>query len=499
MSLTPHPLPPGLAGQAGLAAGLPVAALQQLLSTERERFRELHPRSLALAKQARDHWLGGVPLHWMQDWGTPEPLHMASAAGATLTDVDGYTYVDFCLGDTGAMFGHSPPPVVAALQAQVAQGLTTMLPSAVAPEVGALLAARFGLPWWQVTMTASDANRCVLRWARAITGRQRVLVFDHCYHGQVEDAMVRLEADGQVANRPGLVGQAADLALHSACVAFNDFAALEAALATGEYACVLAEPVMTNCGMVLPAPGFHQALRELTRRHGTLLAIDETHTLSSALGGYTCSHRLEPDFFIAGKAVAGGFPCAVYGFTDAVRQGIEGVQATKAPGHSGMGTTLSANPLALAALRANLAEVMTADAYAYMERLARRLEAGFVALIADCDLPWHVSRVGMRLEVGFAPQAPRNGAESEAAHSALLGDTLRLYLLNRGVLVTPFHLMMLTSPVTTEAAVDRLLALWREAVMALLGGDVAGHAAAFLHAAAVDDVAAAGGAKEVRP
>jgi glutamate-1-semialdehyde 2,1-aminomutase len=321
-----------------------------------------------------------------------------------------------------------------------------------------------------------------------------VLVFDHCYHGQVEDAMVRLDADGEVANRPGLVGQAANLALHSGCIPFNDLPALEAALVTGEYACVLAEPVMTNCGMVLPAPGFHAALRELTRRYGTLLAIDETHTLSTALGGYTRSHGLEPDFFIAGKAVAGGFPCAVYGFTDAVRQSIEQVQAAKASGHSGMGTTLSANPLALAALRANLAEVMTAEAYEHMERLAARLEAGFMALIADYALPWHVSRVGMRLEVGFALHAPQNGAESVAAHSALLGDTLRLYLLNRGVLVTPFHLMMLTSPVTTEAAVDRLLALWREAVVALLGGDVAGHAAAV-----VDDVAAAGGAKEVRP
>jgi glutamate-1-semialdehyde 2,1-aminomutase len=494
MSSTPSPLPPALAGLTVQTAGLPVAALQRMLLAEHERFRELHPCSVALAKESREHWLGGVPLHWMQDWGTPEPLHMASAVGATLTDVDAHTYADFCLGDTGAMFGHSPPPVVAALKEQVAKGLTTMLPSAAAPEVGALLAARFGLPWWQVTMTASDANRCVLRWARAITGRQRVLVFDHCYHGQVEDAMVRLDADGEVANRPGLVGQAANLALHSGCIPFNDLPALEAALVTGEYACVLAEPVMTNCGMVLPAPGFHAALRELTRRYGTLLAIDETHTLSTALGGYTRSHGLEPDFFIAGKAVAGGFPCAVYGFTDAVRQSIEQVQAAKASGHSGMGTTLSANPLALAALRANLAEVMTAEAYEHMERLAARLEAGFMALIADYALPWHVSRVGMRLEVGFALHAPQNGAESVAAHSALLGDTLRLYLLNRGVLVTPFHLMMLTSPVTTEAAVDRLLALWREAVVALLGGDVAGHAAAV-----VDDVAAAGGAKEVRP
>lgn len=450
-------------------AGLPAAAVAQLLATEQQRFLTLHPQSVALARRSREHWLGGVPLHWMQDWGTPEALHVVAANGARITDADGLEYADFCLGDTGAMFGHSPPPVATALQAQAAIGLTTMLPTAAAPEVGRLLAERFGLPWWQVTMTASDANRCVLRWARALTGRHRVLVFDHCYHGQVEDAMVRLEADGAVRNRPGLVGQAANLALHSTCVPFNDVPALEDALATGEYACVLAEPVMTNCGMVLPQPGFLEVLRELTRRHGTLLGIDETHTLSSGLGGYARLHGLAADFLVAGKAVAGGFPCAVYGFTDEVRGGIERVQQTKAPGHSGMGTTLSANPLALAALRANLAEVMTSAAYAHMESLAARLAAGFAMLIRERALPWHVSRVGMRVEVGFCATAPRNGAESEAGHPPLLGDALRLFLLNRGVLVTPFHLMMLISPVTDAAQVDRLLALWREAVMLLQG------------------------------
>lgn len=447
--------------------GLPADAVQELLAAERQRFLILHPRSVALARESRRHWLGGVPLHWMQDWGTPEALHVRDARGACLEDADGLRYADFCLGDTGAMFGHAPAPVVSALQKQAMAGLTTMLPTEVAPEVGQLLAERFGLPTWQVTLSASDANRCVLRWARALTGRHRVLVFDHCYHGQVEDAMVRLEADGEVRNRSGLVGQAADLALHSTCVPFNDVPALEAALAGGEFACVLAEPVMTNCGMVLPEPGFHDALRELTRRHGTLLAIDETHTLSTGLGGYTRVHGLQPDFLVAGKAVAGGFPCAVYGFTAAVREGIERVQRDKAPGHSGMGTTLSANPLALAALRANLAEVMTPAAYAHMETLAIRLERGFNDLIGERALPWHVSRVGTRVEVGFQLRPPRDGAASEAGHPALLGDALRLFLLNRGVLVTPFHLMMLTSPATEQTQVDQLLSLWREAVLLL--------------------------------
>ncbi len=467
-----------------LRAGVERESIHRLWRLEQQRYLQQHPRSVALAAAGREHWLGGVPMHWMQDWGTPQPLHVARASGATLTDVDGHDYADFCLGDTGAMFGHSPPPVVAALQAQAAAGLTTLLPSAITAEVGALLAQRFGLPWWQVTLTASDANRSVLRWTRALTGRQRVLVFDQCYHGQVDEAMVTLvppavegaagyAAVPRVTNRPGLVGQAADLALHSGCVPFNDLLALEAALATGEYACVLAEPVMTNCGMVLPEAGFHCALRELTRRYGTLLVIDETHTISSGLGGYTARHGLEPDFFVLGKAVAGGFPCAVYGFTDAMRVGIEEVQRSKAAGHSGMGTTLSANAMAMAALRANLAEVMTPQAYLHMEALAVVLAEGLTALIADTGLPWQVSRVGMRLEVGFSPVPPRNGAESLAAHYGALGDVLRLYLLNRGALITPFHLMLLVSPATTLTQVRHLLALWREAVAVLQSGTLA--------------------------
>jgi glutamate-1-semialdehyde 2,1-aminomutase len=445
-------------------AGIPRAAVEAMLERERAEFAARRPRCRALAARGAQHWLSGVPMHWMSDWGTPVPLHVEAAQGAELTDVDGHRYADFCLGDTGAMFGHSPPAVVAALQRQLQQGFTTMLPGEDAAVVGELLARHFGLPHWQVAQTASDANRAVLRWARAVTGRPAVLVFDHCYHGMVDDTFVGLGADGKVRNRPGLVGQAADLAAHTRCVEFNDVAALEAALKVRDVACVLAEPVMTNAGMVLPEPGFLEALRELTRRHRTLLALDETHTLSSGPGGYCRVAGLEPDFFIAGKAIAGGFPCAVYGFTDELEERIRGMLAAKPPGHSGIGTTLAGNPLAMAALRACLEKVMTPAAYAHMIAMAERLEDGLEQLVEVERLPWHVQRVGARLEVGFTRAPPRTGRQSTSAMPPLLPEAIRLYLLNRGLLITPFHNMMLMSPATAASAVDRLGSAWAQCI-----------------------------------
>lgn len=447
----------------GTVAGIARQAVERMLAGERAAFAAAHPRSRALAGRGARHWLGGVPLHWMGDWGTPFPLHLAAAQGASLEDVDGNRYVDFCLGDTGAMFGHSPPAVTAALEAQARRGLTTMLPGEDAAAAGELLAARFGLPCWQMAQTASDANRAVIRWARAITGRPALLVFDRCYHGMVDDTFVELEG-GAVRNRPGLVGQAADLSLHSRCVEFNDLAAVEAALKARDVACVLAEPVMTNAGMVLPEPGFLDALRELTRRHHTLLAIDETHTLSSGLGGYSRIARLVPDFLVAGKAIAGGFPCAVYGFTAEVEERIRGMLAGKLPGHSGIGTTLAGNPLAMAALRACLEQVMTPAAYEHMLAMAERLEDGLEQLIDVERLPWHVQRVGARLEVGFTHEPPRTGRQSVRALPPLLPDAIRLYLLNRGLVITPFHNMMLTSPATPADGVDRLASTWAQCV-----------------------------------
>jgi len=434
------------------------AAVDALLAREQRDYIARHPRSAALAADARRHWPGGVPLHWMADWGTPFPLAVAEASGATIIDVDGHELTDLCLGDTGAMFGHSPPAVAQAIAAQAARGLTCMLPDARIAAVGEGLARRFGLPFWQLAQTASDANRAALRWARALTGRPKVLVFHGCYHGLVEETMVRLRG-GHTVPREGAIGSAFDHASAAIAVEFNDAVALEAALAGGEVAAVIAEPVMTNCGMVLPEPGFDAALRALTRRHGALLVIDETHTISSGPGGYTGEHGLEPDLWVCGKAIAGGLPCAAWGMSAEVAARREAWlaqrDAASVHGHSGMGTTLAGNALAIAALGAALEHLHTDATHAAMRAGALRLEQTLSAVFSARGLDWHVSRVGARVEFGFGP-APRNGGEAEAQDRPRLGEALRLWLLNRGLLMTPFHQMLLAAPMLAPSAADAL-------------------------------------------
>ncbi len=442
--------------------------IADLLNAERAAFASANPRSRAFADRTAKHWLQGVPMHWMADWGTPYPLFMERATGNRITDVDGRHYLDFCLGDTGAMFGHSPPAVVEAIAAQVHRGLTTMLPTADAAIVGELLAARFGLPHWQVTATASDANRSVLRWARGITGRPKVLVFNGCYHGAVEDAFVALE-NGAGHNRRGLVGEVRDLSTTTVVVEFNDLDALARALEHRDVACVLAEPVMTNCAMVLPEPGFHDAMRRLTRQTGTLLIVDETHTISSSAAGYSGSHGLEPDLFVLGKPIAGGIPAAVYGWSSDVDVRIRKLLADKEPGYSGIGTTLSGNPLQLAAMRAVLEHVMTPETYAAAMPFAEQLESGIGALIARYALPWHVARVGLRAEILTTPTRPRNGTEANLIAHGPVEQMLHLYCLNRGVLITPFHNMMLVCPATTRDDITQLLHILEGAFAALIG------------------------------
>jgi glutamate-1-semialdehyde 2,1-aminomutase len=345
--------------------------------------------------------------------------------------------------------------VAEAITRQAAKGLTYMLPTRDAIEVGRLLAERFGLPHWQVATTATDANRFALRVARAVTGRPRILVFNGCYHGTVDETFVRL-VNGRAVNRPGLLGQVADLTALARVVEFNDLPALEAALAHGDVACVIAEPVMTNCCMVLPEPGFHEGLRRLTRAAGTLLLIDETHTISTGPNGYTGAHGLEPDLFVLGKPVAGGVPASAWGFTEDVARRLDAARAQMPPGHSGMGTTLSANALSLAAMRATLEQVMTPQAYAHMDGLAARLAVGLQRVIDQYEVPWHVVRVGARVEFICAPGPLRNGTEAEAAHAPALEQAIHLALLNRGCLIAPFHNMMLVSPATTAAQVAAL-------------------------------------------
>jgi glutamate-1-semialdehyde 2,1-aminomutase len=441
---------------AAVMGGVETARVAALMAAERAVFVAAHPRSAAQTGQGLEGFYQGVPMHWMRDWPMPFPLLVESANGASLTDIDGHGLADFCLGDTGSMFGHSPPAVADAIARQANLGLTYMLPTTDAAAVGRLLRQRFDLPHWQVTGSATDANRFALRVARAATGRSKILVFNGCYHGTVDETFVRL-VDAKPVNRPGLLGQATDLTDQTKVVEFNDLPALAAALADRDVACVITEPVLTNCCMVLPDPDFHAALRRLTRQTGTLLLIDETHTISSGPAGYCGRYGLEPDIFVLGKPVAGGVPAAVWGFTDQVATDLDRARAALLPGHSGMGTTLSANALSLAAMRACLEKVMTPAAYAHMESLAELLAQGLASAIKVAHLPWHVVRVGARVEFICAPGPLRNGTEAEAAHAGPLEQALHLALLNRGCLIAPFHNMMLISPVTETNQVEKLV------------------------------------------
>ena len=453
-----------------LIAGVQPKRLQRLAVREASRFAAGRPKSQAALAVDGGAFLDGVPLHWMKDWPMPFLPVIAQAKAARITDIDGYQIDDFCLGDTGSMFGHSPAPVAKAIRRQATRGLTYMLPSLDALTAGQLLTLRFGAFRWQIATTATDANRFAIRVARAVTGRPRILVFNGCYHGTVDDVMVELR-DGVTQNRAGLLGQVADLTLGAVACEFNDLAAVEAALAKGDVAAILTEPVMTNCCMVLPDPGFLQGLRDLTRQYGALLMIDETHTISTGLGGYMGVHGLDPDIFVAGKCVAGGMPTAIWGLRDAVADRYRAANAARAPGHSGMGTTLSANPMQFACLCATLAEVMTPKNYAHMDRLAKRLADGLATVITRVAAPWHVSRVGARVEFICAPGPLRNGTHATAAHCGPVESALHTALLNRGCLIAPFHNMMLISPATKKRQVDRLIAAFDEVMTDLFSRD----------------------------
>ena len=434
------------------------ARLHALRAAEERRYVDAHRCSADAAQRSAAHFLYGLPMHWMRDWPLPHPLFIDRAQGNRLRCVDGHEYVDFCLGDTGAMFGHSPEPVARAVAAQAARGLTAMLPGERLAAVGELLASTFGLPRWQLALSATDANRFALRWARAITDRTKVLVFDGCYHGTVDDTLVDMADDGRTLTRASLLGQVHDLARGTVVVPFNDVDAVERALDAGDVACVLAEPALTNCGLVPPLPGFVEGVQAACRRAGALLVLDETHTVSSGFGGHARVNGLEPDMLVVGKAIAGGVPCAVYGFTDAVAQRMTAAKDAAPPGHSGIGTTLSANLLSLAALEANLRDVMTPDAYRRMLAAAQRLEQGLLGVMRDAALPWTVTRLGARMELQFCTETPRNAAQARAAMSAELEAALQLYLLNRGIVVTPFHNMLLVPPMASDDDIDAVVA-----------------------------------------
>ena len=443
--------------------------LSTLMARESESFERRHPRSRALHQDARRSLLSGVPMNWMTRWPGSFPVFAAEANGARLVDVDGIEYVDLCLGDTGAMTGHAPAPTIEAVTRQVQHGLTTMLPSEDAVWVGDELRRRFGLPYWQFTLSATDANRFALRLCRQITGRSKILVYDHCYHGSVDETFATVDARGVVEPSYGNLGPAVNPALTTRVVQWNDAGALESALAHGDVACVLAEPVMTNVGIVLPDDGYHADLRELTRRHGTLLIIDETHTLCAGPGGYTRAYGLDPDLLTLGKAIGGGVPCGAYGLSEQVAARVHDETLWDVADVGGVGGTLAGNPLASAAMRATLSHVLTDDAFVHMIALGERFEQGVATTIADYELPWHAVRVGCRVEYLFVHRRPRSGAEAHAAKDEELDAFMHLFALNRGVLLTPFHMMALMSPATTAADVDRHTAVFQEAVAELFG------------------------------
>ena len=450
-------------------AELDRSRLAALLERERSAFVELHPLSRERFAEAGANLFGGVPMSWMLKWPGGFPVVVASASSATLTDLDGHRYVDLCLGDTGAMAGHAPEATMRAIERQGARGLATMLPGEDASWVGAELARRFGVERWQFTLTATDANRFAIRIAREVTGRPRILIFNHCYHGTVDETLATLDASGTVVARPGNVGPPVDPSVTTRVVEFNDQEALAAALSEGDVACVLAEPAMTNVGIVLPQPGFHDALRRLTRDTGTLLVIDETHTFCAGPGGYTAAYGLAPDLVTIGKAIAGGVPAGALGMTAELEARAMGRGDADYVDTGGIGGTLAGNPLSLAAMRATLDEVMTDAAFARTIPLAERFAAGVRAVVADAGLPWHVTQLGCRAEYLFRADSPRTGSEAAAARDGLLEDYLHLAALNRGVLLTPFHNMALMSPATTEADVDRHTDVFRESVAALVG------------------------------
>jgi len=443
--------------------------LKSLMEREQKRFVDERPKSKAVFERGKKSLLSGVPMNWMVKWPGAFPPVVREAQGAHFYDLDGHRYIDFCLGDTGAMTGHSPFAVVKAIEEQSKRGITLMLPSEDAAFVAEDLQQRFGLAYWQFALTATDANRFSIRLARQITGRSKILVFNWCYHGTVDETFITLRPDGTSDARRGNIGPPVDPAVTTRVVEFNDVSALESALANGDVACVLAEPALTNVGIVHPAAGFHQALRELTRKHGTLLIIDETHTICAGPGGCTRVEKLEPDFLVFGKAIGGGVPAAAYGFTQQVADMITERHSLEDCDTGGIGGTLAGNALSLAAMRATLAKVLTKEAFDRMIPLAESWTAGVQKVIKDFGLPWHVTRLGCRAEYLFGPNEPKNGTEAHDAMDFDLERFMHLYAMNRGILLTPFHNMALMSPATAPDDVDYHTRVFREAVRELVG------------------------------
>ncbi len=428
--------------------------LKKLNAKEEERFLVLHPKSGELFKKAKEVMPGGVPMSWMAKWPGAFPVFVDSARGAHFTDVDGNEYIDLCLGDTGSMTGHSPSATVDAINAQLKRGMTAMLPTEDAVLVSRELARRFGLPLWQFTVTATDANRHVIRYARLITERSKIIVIDKCYHGSVDETFATLDSAGNTIKRPGNLGAPVDLAQTTRVVEFNDLAAMESALARGDVAAILMEPAMTNIGIVLPDDGYLKAVEVLAKKYGTVLIIDETHTISVGPGGMTALYGLKPDILTIGKAIAGGIPTGTFGMQEEIAARIKAKVERELIDTGGIGSTLAGNALSLAAMRATLTQVLTDAAFKQMVALGQKWCDGVDAAIKEFELPWYCSRLGARGEYLFQATAPRTGKEAADAGDFELEQYIHLRMLNDGFLITPFHNMALVSPETTEADID---------------------------------------------
>jgi glutamate-1-semialdehyde 2,1-aminomutase len=428
--------------------------LKNLHAREEKRFLARTPKSRELFEKAKGVMPGGVPMSWMAKWPGKYPLFVASAQGAHFVDVDGNEFIDLCLGDTGSMTGHSPAPTVAAITSQLSKGMTAMLPTDDAVAVSTELARRFGLPLWQFTVSATDANRHAIRYSRLITGKQKIIVIDRCYHGSVDETFATLDGAGNTVVREGNIGAPIPLDVTTRVVEFNDLDGMERALKHGDVAAILMEPAMTNVGIVLPDDGYLVAVGELARKYGAVWIIDETHTISVGPGGMTADLGLKPDILTIGKAIGGGIPTGTFGMTHEIATQISKKTEREVIDTGGIGGTLAGNALSLAAMRATLTEVLTEANFKKMIALGNRWCYGVDAAIKEFSLPWHVNRLGARGEYLFQGSAPRTGGEAARAGDFELEQYIHLRLLNDGFLLTPFHNMALMSPYTTEADVD---------------------------------------------
>jgi glutamate-1-semialdehyde 2,1-aminomutase len=444
--------------------------LKELRAKEEQRFLDTHKKSAAAFEDSKKVMHEGVPMSWMAKWPGAHPVFVKEAKGARFTDLDGQSYVDFCLGDTGSMTGHSPYATVAAIREQVGKGITAMLPTEDAAIVSGLLKERFGLPKWQFTVSATDANRHVIRYSRMITGRSKIVVIDRCYHGSVDETFATLDDAGFTVKREGNIGAPVDLDVTTRVVEFNDLAAMEKALAQGDVAAILMEPAMTNIGIVLPLDGYLKGVENLAKKYGAYLIIDETHTISVGPGGMTKELGLKPDFLTIGKALAAGIPTGTFGMTQEIADAIKKLVELEIIDLGGIGGTLAGNALSLAAMKATLTDVLTEANFAKMIALGNRWCDGIDAAIKEFDLDWHCNRLGARGEYIFKGKAPITGKQAAESGDFELEQYIHLRLLNDGILMTPFHNMALMSPATTEADVDAHTAIFDRICADLVAG-----------------------------